>query len=124
VRLRGREEDVRLIGIDTPEVYFGAECGGAQASASIKRLLSVGDKVRLVRDRSQDNRDHYGRLLRYVERRGRDINRAQVRKGWAMVYVFEAPYNRLGSYRRAEGRARAQNRGAWRRCGGDFHDPL
>jgi hypothetical protein len=25
---------VALIGIDTPEVYFGVECGGPQASAS------------------------------------------------------------------------------------------
>lgn len=124
VNIRGRERDVRLIGIDTPEVYFGEECGGAAASASIKRMLSIGDRVRLVRDPSQDNRDHYDRLLRYVERRGRDINRAQVRKGWAMVYVFEAPFQRLGSYRRAEDRARSRDRGVWGRCGGDFHGPL
>ena len=36
VRRRNRTEDVRLIGIDTPEVYFGAECGGEQASASME----------------------------------------------------------------------------------------
>lgn len=28
VAVNGHREDVRLIGIDTPEVYFGAECGG------------------------------------------------------------------------------------------------
>lgn len=30
---------VRLVQIDTPEVYFGTECYGRQASATTKRLL-------------------------------------------------------------------------------------
>jgi endonuclease YncB( thermonuclease family) len=124
VRRRRHTEDVRLIGIDTPEVYFGAECGGAQASASLKRMLSVGNRVRLIRDRSQDNRDSYDRLLRYVERHGRDVGRRQIRKGWASVYVFERPFQRVGKYRGAQSKARRSDRGVWDRCGGDFHQPL
>ena len=85
VRIGGREEDIRFIGIDTPEVYFGVECGGPEASASMKRMLKPGDHVNLVRDRTQDNRDYYGRLLRYVELNGRDLGRKQLRKGWAAV---------------------------------------
>jgi endonuclease YncB( thermonuclease family) len=38
------------------------------------------------------SRDAYDRLLRYVELRGRDIGRKQVRKGWAKPYVFESPF--------------------------------
>jgi len=49
VRQRGRTRDVRLIGIDTPEVSFGLECGGRQASKSMKQMLSPGDRVRLIR---------------------------------------------------------------------------
>ena len=124
VRVGNRTEDVRLIGIDTPEIYFGAECGAAGASRSIKRMLGAGDRVKLIRDRSQDNRDAYDRLLRYVEVRGRDIGRKQIRKGWAKPYVFESPFRRLGSYRRARDQARSRNRGVWRRCGGEFHDSL
>ena len=124
LRRRNRTEDVRLIGIDTPEVYFGAECGGEQASDSMKRMLSVGNRVRLIRDRSQDNRDAYGRLLRYVERKGDDVGRKQIRSGWAKPYVFESPFQRLGSYRRARDRARSNDRGVWQRCDGDFHLPL
>lgn len=123
VRVRGRTEEVRLIGIDTPEVYFGAECGGPQASASLKRVLHAGDRVTLIRDRSQDNRDRYGRLLRYVERRGRDVGRKQIRRGWAKVYVYQRAFNRLPSYRRAEASARRHARGVWRFCGGEFHTP-
>ena len=124
VALKGRRDTVRLIGIDTPEVYGGTECGGAQASASMHRLLQVGDRVRLIRDRSQDNRDRYGRLLRYVELGGRDVGRSQIRRGWASVYVFEYPFARVHSYRRARHKARHADRGVWKRCGGDFHEPL
>ena len=124
VRVRGRVEDVRIIGIDTPEVYFGKECGGARASRSMKRLLSRGDRVRLIRDRSQDNRDVYDRLLRYVERSGRDVGRKQLNRGLAEVYVFDSPFARVGSYRRQRNAARAADRGSWRSCGGNFHEPL
>ncbi len=118
VRVGGRDEDVRFIGIDTPEVYFGVECGGPQASASMKRMLEPGDQVNLVRDRTQANRDRYGRLLRYVDFRGRDLGRKQVRKGWASVYVYDKVFHRLGSYRRAAHKARTADRGVWRLCGG------
>ena len=120
IRRRNRKEDVRLIGIDTPEIYPGAECGGAQASDSMKRMLSVGSRVRLIRDPSQDNRDAFDRLLRYVERRGRDVGRRQIRRGWAKVAV-EEPFTRVGEYGNVQARARAGDRGVWDRCGGDFH---
>ena len=35
-------QKVRLVQIDTPEVYFGTECYGPQASATTKRLLPEG----------------------------------------------------------------------------------
>jgi endonuclease YncB( thermonuclease family) len=124
VEIRGREETIRLIGIDTPEVFFGEECGGAEASASMERLLRSGDRVRLIRDRSQDNRDAYDRLLRYVEHGGRDVGRTQIRRGHAAVYVFEDPFMRLHSYERAERRAESRDAGVWGACGGDFHLPL
>jgi endonuclease YncB( thermonuclease family) len=118
VEIGGREEYVRLIGIDTPEVYEGTECGGPHASRSMKRMVKPGDRVKLIRDRSQDNRDTYDRLLRYVELDGHDLGRAQVSKGWARVYVFDQPYRRLDDYDRAEDRASKQDRGVWGECGG------
>ncbi len=119
-RLRsGREKRVRLIGIDTPEVYDVVECGGPQASRSLERLLPVGTGVRLVSDPTQDRVDQYGRILRYVVRAstGRDMNRAQVRRGWAPVYVYNrTPFTRVDRYYRAQDAARAQGRGIWGRC--------
>ena len=111
---------VRMIGIDTPEVYGGKECGGPKASRSLKRMLRKRARVTLVRDRSQDNKDRYGRILRYVIRRkGRvDVNRRQVWRGWAKVYVYQHdPFNRVRSYRKAARKAKRHDRGVWKVCG-------
>jgi endonuclease YncB( thermonuclease family) len=37
-------------------------------------LLPAGGKVRVARDPGLDDVDRYGRLLRYVFRRGRNVN--------------------------------------------------
>src|SRR3954447_5451121 len=65
---------VRLVQIDTPEVYFHPECYGRQASALTKRLLPPGTAVRLPREPATDPVDGYGRLLRYVIRRRDGLN--------------------------------------------------
>ena len=81
VRYNGHTHRVRLVGIDTPEVYGGVECGGKKASASLRHLLPRGARVTLFSDPSQDLKDRYGRLLRYVQRGKSDINRRMVTKG-------------------------------------------
>ena len=65
---------VRLVQIDTPEVFFGAECYGRQASQSTKRLASLGSRVRLFAEPATDRVDQYGRLLRYVIRVNGAVN--------------------------------------------------
>ena len=124
VRLRGREERVRVIGIDTPEsVKPGTppECGSKAAGRALRRR--TGRTVVLVSDPTQDARDRYDRLLRYVQTPGgTDLGRAQVRAGWADVYVFDGrPFKRVGAYRRAQRRAQRERAGVFGRCGGDFH---
>jgi endonuclease YncB( thermonuclease family) len=121
VRVHGRSRDVRVVGIDSAEVYGGTECGGPEASAAIKRLLQPGDKVRLVRDLSQDAVDRYGRMLRYVEHGGLDIGRKQILRGHARVYVYDNnPFKRVKSYRKAQRKAKRADRGNWGNCGGRF----
>jgi hypothetical protein len=36
---------VRLVQIDSPETYFGAECYGRQSTRATRRLLPVGTPV-------------------------------------------------------------------------------
>ena len=117
VRIRGiGVRDVRIIGIDTPEVYGGVQCGGRSASERMKELAPVGSTVTLISDPSQDDKDRYGRLLRYVERNGKDVGRAQVNLGEAKVYVFDRPFRRTSGYRHVQRDARRDTRGSWRHC--------
>jgi len=65
-RIGGRDEDVRLIGVDTPETVkpdTPVQCFGERASHFTKRRLT-GRRVRLVF--GVERRDVYGRLLAYV----------------------------------------------------------
>lgn len=113
----GARKDVRLVGIDTPEVYGGTECGGPEASESLERILPPQTPVTLLSDTSQDDKDRYGRLLRYVHKGGMDVNRLQVLRGYASVYVYDQnPFNRAASYRKAAHAARAASRGFWGIC--------
>src|SRR5215831_11952415 len=52
---------IRLVQIDTPEVYFSPECYGRQASNLTKRLLPPGTLVRLAAEPATDRVDRYGR---------------------------------------------------------------
>ena len=115
----GAYRRVRLVGIDTPEVYGGVQCGGPEASAAMKRMLPVGTRVQLVSDPTQASVDRYGRLLRYVSRvaDARQVNRAQVYLGNARVYVYGGvPFKRTHDFRVAEAAAKAAPRGLWRTC--------
>jgi endonuclease YncB( thermonuclease family) len=107
---------VRILVIDTPEVYGHRECGGPEASARMKALLHPGYHVRLVRDSGEPDKDRYGRLLRYVMHGNSDIGRRLVSEGWAEVY--EAfPTSRTAAYRTVQASARRAQRGVWGLCG-------
>ena len=58
------EDTIRLIGVDTPEVYGGVQPFGPEASAFTKALLTIGTKVWIELDKA--HRDRYGRILGYV----------------------------------------------------------
>lgn len=117
VRIGRRVQSIRILGIDTPEVYGKRECGGAEASAAMKRLAPIGARVTLISDPTQANKDRYRRLLRYVERGGRDLGKKQILLGHARTYVYRNdPFTRTATYQRAESRSQGAKRGAWARC--------
>ena len=113
----GVEAEVRILGIDTPEVREGAECGGDDATSSMQVLAPVGSTVTLVSDPGQGDRDRYDRLLRYVARSGDDVGLAQLESGMAKVFVFQDdPFDRVDAYRKAQRGARKQGHGLWAAC--------
>lgn len=76
----GITERVRIIGIDTPE---RGECGFGEASAALEALV-LNQDVDLVPG-ARDDRDAYGRLLRYVDVNGVDAGLELIRDGLAIA---------------------------------------
>ena len=116
---------VRLVQIDTPEVYFHPECFGEQTSSETKQLLQRGELVRLVRDPATASTDVYGRLLRYVVRQdGLNINLRLVADGAAAPYFFGGVRGRYAATLMRDAQAaRAEGRGLWGACAGTQLDP-
>jgi micrococcal nuclease len=119
VRLAGRDEPVRLIGIDTPEsVKPGSpvECFGKEAARRLRALLPEGTEVRLERD--VEARDRYGRLLAYVFRRRDDlfVNQALAADGFAEVATFPPNVAYVDRFVSAVADARGAGRGLWSAC--------
>ena len=120
VLYQGASEPVRFIGIDTPETRnpnTPVECFGPEASAFTTKLLA-GGSVFLVRDGGQDDRDQYGRLLRFVyTSEGTNVNALIVRKGFG---TFENQYPVREPYReelsRAAVAAERDGLGLWGAC--------
>jgi micrococcal nuclease len=109
-------EDVRLIGIDTPETVkpeAPVECFGPEASSFTHRVLE-GQPVRLVL--GVERRDVYGRLLAYAYIDHRLFNAELVRRGLART--LEIPPNTLHGalFRRLELKAARAGRGLWGAC--------
>ena len=76
----GVEERIRVVGIDTPE---RGECGFDEAADALARLVD-GQPVTLVAG-ARDNRDRYGRLLRYLDVGTVDAGLELIRAGHAIA---------------------------------------
>ncbi len=131
VGLDGRSEDVRLIGVDTPETVkpdTPVQCFGERASHFTKRRLT-GKRVQLVF--GVERRDIYGRLLAYVyladptlsgpqhgqsPQRGRLFNTILVRRGLARSLTIPPNDRFAPRFRGLELAAARAGRGLWGAC--------
>ena len=115
-RIGGREQDVRYIGIDTPETVkpgTPVQCFGPRASA-LNHHLVEGRRVRLVF--GVERRDAYGRLLAYAYLGRRFVNAILARRGLARSLTIP-PNDRFAAlFRRLELRAARTGRGLWGAC--------
>lgn len=128
IEIGGRGERVRLLGIDTPEVYVDdgrgpAECFGPEASAFTSELLAEGSDVRLERD--VVGRDDYGRLLAYVYlladgevTGGNMVNKTIVRQGFARPLIIAPNGAHAALLVAAATAAEADDLGLWSACAG------
>ncbi|MFA5360120.1 MAG: thermonuclease family protein [Patescibacteria group bacterium] len=127
VDIDGVSETLRLIGINTPETVDPrktVECFGVEASNKAKELLT-GKLVTLEKDNSQDERDKYSRLLRYVKtKEGLFYNLEIIKLGYAYEYTYNTPYKYQSEFKEAENYARTNKLGLWsdKTCGGKLEN--
>ena len=114
VRYQDARRTVRLIGVDTPESVHPArpvQYFGAEASAFTRARLD-GQTVELVRDRTGDTVDAYGRLLRLVYLDGENFNATLIREGYSHA-IRGFDYSMRREFVALENQARIQRRGLW-----------
>ena len=117
---------VRLVQIDTPEVYSGYECYGQEASAIAKQLLPAGTQVRLSLELVSDPVDRYGRLLRYVIRARDDVNvnLRLVAVGAAAPWFYDGERGRYSTTLQTLAKeAKLKRLGLWGACPRTIYDP-
>jgi micrococcal nuclease len=116
VRLDGRTEDVRYIGVDTPETVkpnTPVQCFGPRAHRFNAHLIA-GRRVRL--DFDAERRDVYGRLLAYVHLGRRFVNAELVRRGLGRTLTIPPNDRFAGRFKRLEMAAARAGRGLWGAC--------
>ncbi len=121
----GRIETIRLIGVDTPEIYIknnpqefeGIEDPeylrkwGRKASNFTKKL--EGKRILLETDKETGDRGSYGRLLAYVHWNDEMVNKVLLKEGYARVYDSNFKYkSKFSSLQR---QAKENGRGLWSR---------
>ncbi len=128
IRYWGKEESIRLIGIDTPESRVNKKAKrdakrsgqdietitamGKRATEYVENLVKPGDLISIEFDAQQ--RDRYGRLLGYVYlSNGKMLNEEIVKAGYANVMTIPPDVKYQDRFLRAYKEARERKRGLW-----------
>jgi endonuclease YncB( thermonuclease family) len=107
---------VRLVQVDAPELGQN-ECYAREARRELERLAPPGMQIAIEADPDLDDRDRYGRLLRYVHRSELNGTIELVRRGAAAPY-FRGGVQGIyaGDLLDAVDEARRGRRGMWGAC--------
>ena len=115
VKFEGKEERVRFLLIDTPEMNHGNDEGPqpfGQDATDFVRVMLKGGEVELELDVNE--RDRYGRILAYLYVDGVNVQEELLRNGLARVaYVFPPNTRYVDEYRAIQQEAQANEMGIW-----------
>lgn len=118
VDMNGTPERIRMIGVDTPETHDPGtpiQCYGPEASDFTKKTL-LQKSVRLEADPTNDNRDRYDRLLRYVYLEdGSLYEETLIAKGYGFAYL-SFPFQKTNRFAELQAAAQTEKRGIWAAC--------
>ena len=129
INYNGKDEKVRFIGLDTPEIKDPRkpiQCFGREASAKMTELAE-NKKVRLEFDKTQSERDKYGRILAFIySEDNKNLAYEMIRQGYGNEYTYNSnPYKYQNEFKEAARKAREENKGLWAEntCVGDATKP-
>lgn len=118
VNMNGKIEEIRLLGIDAPELdsFLSSTnyCYGVEAYQALNNLIA-SNRISLVKDPLKEDRDDYNRLLRYVYLEdGTSIQEYLLKEGYAKEYTHNGiSYQSQSTYRALEQEAKENKRGLW-----------
>ena len=129
IRYWGKEESIRLIGIDTPESRVNKKTKrdakrsgqdiktiiamGKRATEYVESRVKPGDLITIEFDVEQ--RDRYGRLLGYVYlSNGKVLNEEIIKAGYANVMTIPPNVKYKDRFLKAYKEARERKMGLWR----------
>lgn len=129
INYNGKDEKVRFIGLDTPETKDPRkpiQCFGREATAKMTELAE-NKNIRLEFDKTQGERDKYGRLLAFVYNEdSKNLAYEMIRQGYGNEYTYNSnPYKYQNEFKEAARKAREENKGLWAEntCAGDATKP-
>lgn len=129
INYNGKDEKVRFIGLDTPETKDPRkpiQCFGCEATAKMTELAE-NKNIRLEFDKTQGERDKYGRLLAFVYNEdSKNLAYEMIRQGYGNEYTYNSnPYKYQNEFKEAARKAREENKGLWAEntCAGDATKP-
>ena len=128
IQHNGRNEKIRLIGIDAPESRINNKTKkdaargngdmetitkmGKEATLFVKKIVKPGDPVTIEFDKQ--TRDKYGRLLGYVYlANGKMLNEEIVKAGYANLLTYPPNVKYQDRFLKAYREARENSRGLW-----------
>jgi len=120
VRVKGREEHVRLREIDAPEVRTRKQVGQKPWGKKAREfaISRVGGKTVRLEVEDRDERDQYHRLLAYVFVSDGLVNQEMVRSGNAFFYPGRFRGEYAPHLEQAEEVAKEKGSGVWNRKNG------
>jgi endonuclease YncB( thermonuclease family) len=108
-------EKVRLLQIDTPEIS-PAECYGTEAHNALISLIGKSS-ITLESDSVSDDKDQFGRKLRYVKVGKMNLNLKLVELGAATPYFYQGEKGKYAArLLKAAQNAKAKKIGLWKMC--------
>lgn len=129
INYNGKDEKIRFIGLDTPETKDPRkpiQCFGREATAKMTEFAE-NKNVRLEFDKTQGERDKYGRILAFVySEDNKNLAYEMIRQGYGNEYTYNSnPYKYQNEFKEAARKAREENKGLWAEntCAGNATKP-